>query len=188
MRFADVVKCAANLVMPMGWKCTADFSVLNYPICSFSFSLLSKICDIRSSEMFSSWNRCDVLSFKQRCSRSLRNALIRGSAIPHVSLPRKDFNASWSLFRVFVEAYTLARPSFHSCIATFQTYGKLTTRSDFHRTVNWSHKSASRGHEIWHEVVLTHGSAMNGSNKSLAILSSQSNRLADATFSKSGEA
>jgi len=26
MRFADVVKCAANLVMPMGWKCTADFS------------------------------------------------------------------------------------------------------------------------------------------------------------------
>jgi hypothetical protein len=25
MRFADVVKCAANLVMPMGWKCTADF-------------------------------------------------------------------------------------------------------------------------------------------------------------------
>ena len=39
----------------------------------------------------------------------------------------------------------------------FYSIGKLTTRSDFHRTVNWSHKSASRGHEIWHEVVLTHG-------------------------------
>ena len=39
----------------------------------------------------------------------------------------------------------------------FSSIGKLITRSDFHRTVNWSHKSASRGHEIWHEVVLTHG-------------------------------
>ena len=39
----------------------------------------------------------------------------------------------------------------------FSSIGKLTTRSDFHRTVNWSHKSASRGHEIWHEVILTHG-------------------------------
>jgi len=53
MRFADVVKCAANLVMPMGWKCTADFSALNYPTCSFSFSLLSKIDDYRPSEMSS---------------------------------------------------------------------------------------------------------------------------------------
>ena len=53
MRFAVVVKCAANLVLPMGWKCTADFSALNYPRCSFSFSLLSKICDSRLSEMFS---------------------------------------------------------------------------------------------------------------------------------------
>ena len=39
----------------------------------------------------------------------------------------------------------------------FYSIGKLTTRSDFHRTVIWSHKSASRGHEIWHEDVLTHG-------------------------------
>ena len=53
MRFADVVKCAANLVMPMGWECTADFSALNYSICSFSFSLLSKSCDYRQSSMFS---------------------------------------------------------------------------------------------------------------------------------------
>jgi hypothetical protein len=52
MRFADVVKCAANLVMPMGWKCTADFSALNYLICSFSFSLLSKIYNYRQSAMF----------------------------------------------------------------------------------------------------------------------------------------
>ena len=39
----------------------------------------------------------------------------------------------------------------------FSSIGKLTTRSDFHRTVNWPDKSASRGHEIWHEVVFTHG-------------------------------
>ena len=39
--------------------------------------------------------------------------------------PRKDFDASWGQFRVFVGAYVLARPSFHTCIATFQTYGTL---------------------------------------------------------------
>ena len=39
----------------------------------------------------------------------------------------------------------------------FSSIGKLITRSDFHRTVNWPHKSASRGHRIWHEDVPTHG-------------------------------
>jgi len=77
-------KCAANLVMAMGLRCTADFSAPNYPICSFSFSLLSKICDYRQSSMFSPWNRCGVLSFKQRNHRSLRNAPIRGFAILEV--------------------------------------------------------------------------------------------------------
>lgn len=39
----------------------------------------------------------------------------------------------------------------------FYGIGKLTTRFDFHRTVNWPHKSASRGHGIWHEDVPSHG-------------------------------
>ena len=71
---------------------------LTIPICSFSFSLLSKICDSRPSEMFSPWNRCDVLSFKQQSPRSLRNALIRGFAIPDVSLPTKGF---WRFLKPF---------------------------------------------------------------------------------------
>ena len=125
MRFADVVKCAANLVMPMGWKCTADFSALNYPICSFSFSLLSKICDSRPSEMFSPWNRCDVLSFRQPKPQKPQKCPNSWFFLPSqmCHYPRKDFDASWSHFRVFVEAYTLARPSVHTCIVIFQISG-----------------------------------------------------------------
>ena len=125
LRFADVVKCAANLVMPMGWKCMADFSALNYPICSFSFSHLSKICDSRPSEMFSPWNRCDVLSFKQQSPRSLRNALIRGFAIPHVSFAhkrtRRFLNPFSSLCRG-LHAGKAIRPYLYS---HFQTFGAL---------------------------------------------------------------
>ena len=144
---------------------------LTIPICSFSFSLLSKICDSRPSEMFSPWNRCDVLSFKQQSPRSLRNALIRGFAIPDVSLPTKGF---WRFLKPFsslcrsLHVGKAIRPHLFSHFSNlrgtglahvphFSNIGKLTTRSDFHRTVNWPHKSASRGHEIWHEVVLTHG-------------------------------
>ena len=42
-------------------------------------------------------------------------------------------------------------------VPCFYSIGKLITRSDFHRTVDWPHKSASRGHGIWHEDVPTHG-------------------------------
>ena len=124
MRFADVVKCAANLVMPMGWKCAAEFSALNYPICSFSFSLLSKICDSRPSEMSSPWNRCDVISFRQPKSQKPQKCPDSGFCHPWgIIYPQKDFDASWTHFRVFVEAYTLARTSVHTCIVIFQTYG-----------------------------------------------------------------
>lgn len=84
LRFEDVVECAANRAMAMGLGCTADFQTINHPNCSFSFSLLSKMGDCRQSAMSSPWNRCDVLSFKQRSHRSLRNAKIRGFVIPEV--------------------------------------------------------------------------------------------------------
>ena len=92
-------KCAANLVMAMCLWCTADSLAVNHPNCSFSFSLLSKSCDYRQSSMFSPWNRCGVLSFKQRSHRSLRNAPIRGYAIPEVWLPTKGF---WSALKSFL--------------------------------------------------------------------------------------
>ena len=85
--------------------------------------------------------------------------------------PRKDFEAPWNHFWASTRglwAGKAIRPHLygHSSslrgtglahVPYFYSIGKLTTRSDFHRTVNWPHKSASRGHEIWHEVVLTHG-------------------------------
>ena len=100
---------------------------LTIPICSFSFSLLSKICDSRPSEMFSPWNRCDVLSFRQPKPQKPQKCPNSWFFLPSqmCHYPRKDSDASWSHFRVFVEAYTLARPSVHTCLAIFQTYGAL---------------------------------------------------------------
>ena len=89
------------------------------------FSLMSKTRDCKQSAMSSPWNRSDVLSFKQRSRRSLRNAKIRGFAIPEVIAYDRILTLSWSQFRVFVGAYTLARPSVHTCIAIFQTFGAL---------------------------------------------------------------
>jgi len=164
-------KCAANLVMAMCLWCTADSLAVNHPNCSFSFSLLSKSCDYRQSSMFSPWNRCGVLSFKQRSHRSLRNAQIRGFVIPEVWLPTKGFwrflrpisslcrglRAGKAILPYLYSHFSNLRGTGLAHVPCFYSIGKLTTRSDFYRTVNWSHKSASRGHEIWHEVVLTHG-------------------------------
>lgn len=155
----------------MGLGCTADFQTINHPNCSFSFSLLSKSCDYRQSSMFSPWNRCNVLSFKQRSHRSLRNAPIRGSAIPEVWLPTKGF---WRFLKPFsslcrgLHAGKAIRPHLYSCFSSlqstglarvpcFSSIGKLITRLDCHQTVSWPDKSASRGHNIWHDSAFTHG-------------------------------
>ena len=135
------------------------------------FSLMSKTRDCKQSVMSSPWNRSDVLSFKQRSPRSLRNAKIRGFAIPEVNYPRNDF---WRFLKPIpslcrgLHAGKAIRPYLYghfsdlrgtglAHVPHFSSIGKLTTRSDFHRTVNWAHKSASRGHRIWHEDVPTHG-------------------------------
>ena len=148
----------------MGLGCTADFQTINHPNCSFSFSLLSKMGDCRQSGMSSSWNRCDVLSFKQRSHRSLRNAKIRGFVIPEVWLPIKGF---WRFLKPIsglcrgLHTGKAIRTHLYGCfsdlwgtglarVPCFYSIGKLTTRFDFHRTQNWPHKSASRGHGIWH--------------------------------------
>ena len=126
MRFADVVKCAANLVMAMCLWCTADSLAVNHPNCSFSFSLLSKSCDYRQSSMFSPWNRCGVLSFKQRSHRSLRNAPIRGLAIPEVWLPTKGF---WRFLKPFsslcrgLHAGKAIRPHLYSHFSNLRALG-----------------------------------------------------------------
>ena len=155
----------------MRLQCTADFQTINHPNCSFSFSLLSEVCDFKQSAMPSPWNRCDVLSFKQRSPRSPRNALFRGFAIPGVLL---STNVFWRFLKPIsslcrgLHPGKAIRPYLYSHFSNlrgtglahvphFSSIGKLTTRSDFHRTVDWPHKSASRGHGIWHEDVPTHG-------------------------------
>lgn len=60
-----------------------------------------------------------------RSHRSLRTVQIRGFAILEVNCPRKDFDAFWSQFLVFVEVYTLAKPTVHSCMVFFQTFEAL---------------------------------------------------------------
>ena len=84
---------------------------------------------------------------------------------------RKVFDASWSHFLASTRDLWVGKaihPHLYSLFSTlwgtglahvphFSSIGKLITRSDFHRTVNWPDKSASRGHEIWHEDVPTHG-------------------------------
>ena len=76
-------KCAANLVMAMGLRCTADFQVVNHPNSSFSFPFCqrfatvgSRLCPRHETDAMS----CDSCS---RSHRSLRNAPIRVSAIPN---------------------------------------------------------------------------------------------------------
>ena len=164
-------KCAANLVMAMCLWCTADSLAVNHPNCSFSFSLLSKSCDYRQSSMFSPWNRCGVLSFKQRSHRSLRNAQIRGFVIPEVWLPTKGFwrflrpisslcrglRAGKAILPYLYSHFSNLRDTGLAHVPCFYSIGKLTTRSDFHRTEIWPDNSASRGHGIWHEGVPTHG-------------------------------
>ena len=85
--------------------------------------------------------------------------------------PRKDFEAPWNHFWASTRglwAGKAIRPHLHghssslrgtglAHVPYFYSIGKLTTRSDFHRTEIWPDNSASRGHGIWHEGVPTHG-------------------------------
>ena len=85
--------------------------------------------------------------------------------------PRKDFEAPWNHFWASTRglwAGKAIRPHLygHSSslwgtglahVPYFYSIGKPTTRCDFHRTVSWPHNSASRGQNIWHENVVTHG-------------------------------
>lgn len=111
----------------MGWKCTADFSALNYLICSFSFSLLSKIDDYRPSEMSSPWNRCDVLSFRQpkpqkpqKCPNSgFRHP--RGMILPTKGL-RRFLNPFSSLCRG-LHAGKAIRPHLYSHFSNLRALG-----------------------------------------------------------------
>jgi len=97
--------------------------------------------------------------------------LIRGFVIPEVWLPMKGF---WRFLKPIsglcngLHTGKAIRPYLFSHFSDlrgtglahvphFYSIGKLTTRSDFHRTEIWPDNSASRGHGIWHEGVPTYG-------------------------------
>ncbi len=134
-------------------------------------SLLSKICDFQQLPLSLLFNRCDVLSFKRRSHRRLRNAQIRVFTIPEVRILRKNFDAPWSHPWASTRYLWAGKAIRYTCIAVFlasegtglahvpcfNSIGKLTTRSDFHRAVDLPYNSASRGHGIWHEGALAHG-------------------------------
>mgnify|MGYP006916125639 CR=1 FL=1 len=155
----------------MGLRCTADFWTVNHPHCSFSFPSCQRFATVGSRLCPRPGEPTDILAFKQRSHRSLRNAQIRGFVIPEVWLPTKGFwrflrpisslcrglRAGKAILPYLYSHFSNLRGTGLAHVPCFYSIGKLTTRSDFHRTVNWPHKSASRGHEIWHEVVLTHG-------------------------------
>ena len=134
-------------------------------------SLLSKVCDWKESAIFSLWT--DAMS----CLSS--NEATGASEMPQFAVspsqrcdyPRKDFEAPWNHFWASTRdlwAGKAIRPHLYSLFSDLRgtglahvphvsSIGKLTTRSDFHRTEIWPDNSASRGHGIWHEGVPTHG-------------------------------
>ena len=118
-------KCAANLVMAMCLWCTADSLAVNHPNCPFSFPSCQRLATVSSRQCpRHKPKRCLVIQTTepqkpQKCPKSrFRHP---GGVITHEMF----FDAFWSQFRVFVVAYTLARPSVHTCIAIFQTFGAL---------------------------------------------------------------
>ena len=80
LHFTDVVN--AQQILQRHWAWDAQQISRQSPSQLLIFySLMSKICDCRQSAISSPWNRCDVMSFKQRSLRSLRNAQIQSFVI-----------------------------------------------------------------------------------------------------------
>ena len=155
----------------MGLRCTADFQATNQPNCSFPFPFFQRFATVGSRKC--SRPETDAMSChsSNEAPEASETPLIRGFVIPEVWLPMKGF---WRFLKLIsglcngLHTGKAIRPYLFSHFSDlrgtglahvphFYSIGKLITRSDFHRTVNWPHKSASRGHRIWHEDVPTHG-------------------------------
>ena len=143
----------------------------NHANCSFSFPFCQRFATERSRQY--SRSVTDAMS----CLSS--NEATGASEMPQFAVspsqrcdyPRKDFEAPWNHFWASTRdlwAGKAIRPHLYSLFSDLRgtglahvphvsSIGKLTTRSDFHRTEIWPDNSASRGHGIWHEGVPTHG-------------------------------
>ena len=92
MRFADVVKCAANLVMPMGWKCTADSQMDNHANCSFSFPFCQRFATEGSRQYSRSVTDAMSCLSSNEASEASEMSKFRVSSSHRHDYPRKDFN------------------------------------------------------------------------------------------------
>ena len=111
--------------MALGLGCTADFQAVNHPTNSFPIPFCRRFATERSRQYPCPGN--DAMS----CCSS--NEATKASEMPKFVVSpsqtcdylQKDFDASWSQSLAFVTAYTLARPSVHTCLVIFQTFGAL---------------------------------------------------------------
>ena len=117
-------KCAANLVMAMGLRCTADFQATNpiahfLPSCQRFATVGSRQCPRPETDAMS----CNSGS---RSHRSLRNTQIRVFAIPEVWLPtkglRRFLNPFSSLCRG-LHAGKAIRPHLYSHFSNLRALG-----------------------------------------------------------------
>ena len=109
----------------MGLRCTADFRTVNHPNYSFSFPSCQRFATSGSSHYPCSVTDAMSCHSSDKAAEASEMPKFVASPFQRCYCPRMCFDAFWSQFRVFVGAYTLARPSVHTCIAIFQTYGAL---------------------------------------------------------------
>ena len=109
--------------MAMGLRCTADFWTVNHPNYSFSFPSCQRFATSGSSHYPCSVT--DAMSCHSSDKATEASEMPKFVVSPSwtCDYPRKDFDAFLSQFRVYVGAYTLARPSVHTCTAVFPTFG-----------------------------------------------------------------
>ena len=94
MRFADVVKCAANLATALGLQCPADFQMDNHANCSFSFPFCQRFATEGSRQY--SRSVTDAMSCLSSNEASEASEMSKFAASPSQTCdnPRKDFDAS----------------------------------------------------------------------------------------------
>ena len=155
----------------MGLQCSTDFKEVNHPNYSFSFPFCQRFATSGSSHYPCSVTDAMSCHSSDEATEASEIPKFEFSPFQRYEYLRKDFDApwshSWASTRYF-RADKYIRPHLYSFFSDqrgtglahvpyFNSIGKLTTRSDFHRAVDLPYNSASRGHGIWHEGALAHG-------------------------------
>ena len=171
LRFADVVNAQQIVQWQWAWDARQISRQSTIPIAHFHFPFFQRFATLDSRQC--PRPKTDAMSCRSSNEAAGASEMLKFAVSPsqRCDYPRKVFEAPWNHFwastrglcagkTIRSHLYSLfsdLRGTGLAHVPHFYSIGKLTTRSDFHRTVNWPHKSASRGHRIWHEDVPTHG-------------------------------